>query len=377
MDDKSFILIRFPGDKQIYVAGINGIGKHKEDNGGNCSSSTGLKDAMLIIQPFEPGYPSIILKDVSKLNPEEISADLIAEMATVSAANTRLSASEFELDDPTDREHLDLVERCVGELNRLNFPAKCVLARTKSVRFKSRAKSDFPDCNLTGEVFLTAEYEIFSSLLSQYPSAAVFYMSTPGYGTWIGASPECLLQANRQLISSMSLAGTRSCAEHTEPWDSKNIEEQNIVTQQIVNDYRSFALNCEVTQPRSHTAGEVEHLMSEITAKRPSDFGPDDILRLAECLSPTPALAGYPREMALDFISGNEKINRALYGGFVGLISDTDSRLYVNLRSARSSLTLDGCLRLYAGGGITRFSRPETELAETEMKMQTLNRALI
>ena len=211
---------------------------------------------------------------------------------------------------------------------------------------------------------------MFETLCAAYPDAFVFFLSLKGHGTWIGASPELLLEKRGDRLSTMSLAGTR-LSDTVGPWDHKNIKEQRIVTEHIYRVFEKYLHGVVESPATTRKAGNIEHLMTTITGEGNSKT---NILSLLEELSPTPALCGYPREKALETIY-REEGNRRLYGGFCGPISENgDFRFNVVLRCA--FLYPDGKAILFAGGGITSHSAPELEWEETERKLNTLRDAL-
>lgn len=206
---------------------------------------------------------------------------------------------------------------------------------------------------------------IFKSLLTQYQNAFVFCFSTAQTGTWIGASPELLLKKERNTLSTMSLAGTRPANQNHE-WDLKCKEEQQIVTNYIVKTLRCVGLYPNITNPYNKQAGPVEHICTDIRSNIDDN---KDILKIAEMLSPTPALSGYPKEEAISKILEIEKHNRRYYGGYVGPSNDGNLSLYVNLRSMMYN---DNKCQIYVGGGLTAKSIATDEWNETLIKSKTL-----
>ena len=73
----------------------------------------------------------------------------------------------------------------------------------------------------------------FHKLVSTYPEAFTYLLSVPMYGTWIGATPELLLQAEDMNIHTMALAGTKN---HEGTLDNA-FTEKEVVEQQVVKDY--------------------------------------------------------------------------------------------------------------------------------------------
>lgn len=210
----------------------------------------------------------------------------------------------------------------------------------------------------------------FLKLTKSYPDAYVFCFSTPQTGCWIGASPELLLSSLQGKFTTMALAGTRP-AYTPGPWDLKNQREQQMVTDYVENCLKDNGLSVSVKGPSTRNAGSIEHICSDITATTTyKDFSTDNLIRLIGSLSPTPATAGVPKDLALRIITTQEKFKRAFYGGFCGPFRSVDDfTFFVMLRSGRVEVDR---FALFAGGGITALSEKETEWEETEMKLDTL-----
>ena len=209
----------------------------------------------------------------------------------------------------------------------------------------------------------------FDALADAYPDACVFTFDTPVTGRWIGASPELLLSADGRSLTTMALAGTRP-AGTAEPWDDKNREEQQLVTDFIADTLRRHNLSPIIGTRRTRRAGRIEHLMTPISASIPDDWSLPRLKALLADLAPTPALGGFPRQESLRLIARLETHHRAYYGGYFGIVeSPRRFTLFVNLRSA---LVTPGNTYLYVGGGITAKSRPDDEWTETERKSNTL-----
>ncbi len=211
----------------------------------------------------------------------------------------------------------------------------------------------------------------FSNLCREYPNAFVFCFSTPVTGCWVGASPELLLEAHAGKILTMSLAGTRAAYSPGE-WDVKNVEEQQMVTDFIVESLKENGLNPSIGETLTKYAGPVEHICTPITAPLSSDFDNEKVNALLRSLSPTPAVCGLPRDFALQLIERYEHFNRGCYGGFCGPYhAANDFHLFVNLRSAMIE-DVRSCI--YVGGGITHLSNPDEEWEETAIKAQTISK---
>jgi len=213
-------------------------------------------------------------------------------------------------------------------------------------------------------------------LSDRHRDAFISLISIPDLGTWMGASPELLVEVNTaKFFRTVSLAGTQAYpmdAPLSEAvWTQKEIEEQAIVSRYIVAQFKSIRLReFQETGPRSIRAGSLIHLKSEYHVDLKALPYPrlgDIMLQL---LHPTSAICGMPKQTAQDFIASHEDLERGLYGGFLGPVNiQGRSQLYVNLRCMQISPTQ---VVYYSGAGITHDSVAEKEWQETELKIKTL-----
>ena len=112
---------------------------------------------------------------------------------------------------------------------------------------------------------------------------------------------------------------------------------------------------------------DIQHLETPIAG---SLRDRSSILDLLSSVHPTPAIAGAPREAALDWLRCNEGLDRGWYSGPVGFTDAAGGgEFYAALRSA---LLSDEEARLFAGAGIVAGSRPEQELRETRLKFRAM-----
>jgi isochorismate synthase len=230
----------------------------------------------------------------------------------------------------------------------------------KKVVFSRVKKVSFPTKNIQ---------LLFNSLCEKYPKAFVYLASSSLFGTWIGASPEILLEVHKQSVFTMSLAGTKAL-ENQEDWDKKEIEEQQFVTDFILETLSEQGISDVESQgPYSFEAGPIKHLRTDISF----DLGNRTTLELASALHPTPAVSGLPQALAIELIEAIENhdlnYNRFLYAGYLGLVSPEHTKLFVNLRCCQIQ---PDAAYLYVGGGFTKDSNIELEWQETERKSKTL-----
>ncbi len=208
---------------------------------------------------------------------------------------------------------------------------------------------------------------LFHRLRAAYPQATVYLFTHPEIGTWLGATPETLLQYRRPQVQTVSLAGTRR-ADSEKPFTAKEEAEQQWVTDFIYEelDAHQGVSDIRIGNRQIWPAGPLEHLRTEISAVLAADKPLD---QLVARLHPTPAVAGAPREAALALIAALEKHPRRYYSGYLGLQKKGAAHYYVNLRCGEF---VKGGFVAYAGGGITAQSDPAAEWEETENKLQTI-----
>jgi isochorismate synthase len=211
----------------------------------------------------------------------------------------------------------------------------------------------------------------FENMAKKYPNTFVSLVSTPEHGTWMGASPELLMNVNQDyILRTMALAGTKPA---TSDWTQKEIEEQEFVKHFIVKQFQEVGVQkFDVFGPKTFTLGHLIHLKTDFTVDLKSTVQSPELVgtSLLHLLHPTPAVCGLPKKPALHFINQHESFDRSFYTGYLGPSNiQEETSLYVNLRCMQ---LLDDKAILYAGAGITRDSDPIKEWEETNLKIKML-----
>jgi len=199
----------------------------------------------------------------------------------------------------------------------------------------------------------------------------VYFFRHPKIATWIGASPEILLQKKNQTYKTIALAATKlNRPKLNTPWTRKELYEQQLVQDQIREDLDTFChrKNISVGKTSNLYAGHLVHLFTEYKFQTPKN--PIEILLK---LHPTSATAGRPKNSVMNFLKQNEQHQRSYYCGFLGPVDENEFSLYVNLRSAN---ILGSKVIIYVGAGITINSEPEKEWEEILHKSQTISKIL-
>lgn len=315
-----------------------------------------------VIEGIHPGFV-IAPFDLSADAPITISNLIDAEFYEFETIKSKDTGVHQKFPMPSkstsETEHHTAVEKVIKELDG-NPGKKTIIARVMCCDGKIDAA------------------KTFESLAKALPTAFVFLFHTPLSGSWIGASPELLIKCDGETITTHALAGTRLC-NGTNDWNKKNIEEQRIVRDYILNYFHKNNLQPVYSETETRRAGSIEHLFTRITARIPQfpacpsdNFfnNPGSIISFLKGYSPTPALCGMPKEESLERISRIEEFQRGYYGGFCGpCCSSTEFTYFVNLRSLRFD-NKNFCF--FAGGGITSQSNPAEEWHETENKARSI-----
>ncbi|MFA5298243.1 MAG: chorismate-binding protein [Lutibacter sp.] len=215
--------------------------------------------------------------------------------------------------------------------------------------------------------------DIFKKMLNSYKNAFVYLWFHPEVGLWLGASPERLLTSFEGNFKTMALAGTQKYGGTTNVlWQNKEKQEQQYVTEFILENLKESVETLEVSTPFTVQAGNLVHIRTDISGKLKSD---NLLEKLINALHPTPAVCGLPKDVATKFILEHEKYNRAYYSGFLGELNRNESTsLFVNLRCMELENNLAS---IYVGGGITADSIPENEWEETVFKTEVMKKVLL
>lgn len=219
---------------------------------------------------------------------------------------------------------------------------------------------------------------LLNRLRSAFPGCYTF-----GVGPLVGASPELLVSRVGETVRAHPMAGTaprggdpssdaRLAASLLA--SQKDRAEHQITIDMVWDTLLPFCSYVDSEpEPSIVAVANVQHLASLVEGRlsRP----PASILELVAALHPTPAVAGWPVEPALEYIAQHEACDRDLYAGPVGWVDAQGNGTWaVGIRSA----IVDGATaRLFAGVGVVADSDPEAEFAETEAKFQAVLSTLV
>jgi isochorismate synthase len=210
--------------------------------------------------------------------------------------------------------------------------------------------------------------DLFMLAIQEQKDAFVCLFNSGEYGTWLGASPETLIEADDHSVRMDALAGTMVLTQAPKQaidWGRKERDEQEFVTRNIIDILEKEGLErIEIDGPHVLLTSYAAHLHSIIQADRSGR----SLSSLVTSLHPTAAVCGTPKSAAMEMIARVEPDDRGLYAGFWGPWQvNGHTHLRVNIRCMR---WIEGHAYLHVGGGITAGSDPDLEWEETEQKAQ-------
>lgn len=296
-----------------------------------------------VFAPFDDEIPSVLIpKTVSEFMEEKL-PDFKAET---------LSNLSFTFNEKAKKYHISTVDEAIKAIKNDKF-RKVVISR-KEV--------------LEGNNFSVVK--VFKKLVSMYSGAMVYVWFHPKVGLWLGATPETLLKITENKFETMSLAGTQVFnGTMNVTWQPKELDEQQVVTDYIFTNLQPIVSNISVRNVETIRAGSLLHLRTLILGNLKGS-----ISELISALHPTPAVCGYPKKEAKQFIIDNEGYQRAFYTGFFGEVNiKKTSHLYVNLRCMEVEKSK---VIIYVGGGVTLGSNSNEEWEETVAKSKIMKSVL-
>lgn len=346
----------------VYSRPINSVIKCCLQNDDSLNLTASFQESGFVFSPFDLENPAIVfpesqcennLLETEKLEVNSVESLIIEE---------KLSAK---------RAHIQLVSKGIESIKNEDLE-KVVLSRFEEKELNN-----------------TNPLEIFKRLFNTYKNAMVYCWYHPKVGLWLGATPELLFKVEGQQLTTISLAGTQAYNDGSKPqWTPKELKEQQIVTDFLASQVEPYALSTNISKVETIRAGNLWHLKSRLISRLSNST---NLRTIIKALHPTPAVCGFPKEKAKDFILKNEDYNREYYTGFLGELNlrysktrntnrrNIENNAYASVKMQSNFYVNLRCMQLknnkalvYVGGGITKDSNPEKEWEETKNKAKTI-----
>ncbi len=264
----------------------------------------------------------------------------------------------------------EIVERALTLIHQGHFE-KVVLARALDV---------LADRNFD-------PFQVLHVLRCEYPECISFLLDCGSGKTFLGATPEVVLQfraqGDRLWLRSDALAGSihrgKSVLEDQRLGNhllnsEKDMREHQFVIRSICDRLQSMGAEID---PQVNTGllklSNVQHLHTPITAQI-SDSDWLIALDILQQLHPTAAVGGEPRDRAVCFMQQWEACDRGWYAAPIGWLNGNGEGTFgVGIRAGYIQ---GDRARIFAGAGIVANSQVENEQSETTIKFAALLKAL-
>ena len=218
---------------------------------------------------------------------------------------------------------------------------------------------------------------VLERLRRAYPGCFLFHVDG-----FVGASPELLVSRTGDVVRAQPMAGTAprggdpasDARLAASLLTSSTYRHEHQITIDMVFDTLIPWCSYLDYEPEPSVVGvaNVQHLATMVEGRL--SLPAPSILELVAALHPTPAVNGWPRDEARAWIEEHEGFDRGRYAGTVGWVDARGNGTFaVSIRCADIEGT---SARLVAGNGIVADSDPDTELAETQVKLQAMLSAL-
>lgn len=190
---------------------------------------------------------------------------------------------------------------------------------------------------------------------------------------FLGASPELLYRREDRAIATEAVAGTRPRGDSPEAEEAyaralleseKDLREHRYVMDSLQRALHSLCDQVRAeAQPSLLRLPQAQHLQQALSGCLRPELGD---ARIVQCLHPTPAVGGEPRQLALAQIESLEPFARGWYASPVGWVGRRAATFAVAIRCG---LLKAERLGVYAGAGIVVGSTPQDEWDELETKL--------
>lgn len=304
--------------------------------------------------------PKVIIKAAHDLN-QRINRALQREPAPTNW-DVRIVPDE-EKEQQENEGYRSLVETAKKAVRGGQFE-KVVAARQREIRAK-----------LVFDVRTALE-----KLREEYPGCYIYAIGRHNL-VFLGATPEQLVKLDGKQVSTVCLAGSIKRGETQEEDEQlgqqllesgKDRHEHDVCVRAIREALEPLCSELDVPEsPELMTVSNVHHLRTTVQGTLSNGA---TLIQLIEKLHPTPAVGGYPKDEAVTFLRENEGFDRGWYASPLGWVdTQGNGEFIVTLRSA---LIRGPRAYLFAGCGIVDESDPDQELAESEVKLWPMRKAL-
>jgi len=211
--------------------------------------------------------------------------------------------------------------------------------------------------------------EILKRLKKNHPNTCRYVWKRNINDILFGASPEKLFSFTKPNLTLEALAGTISTNSNYKKLlkSTKDLKEHNYVTQYLIKCLEvSKIKNFEKSDIKVNSFGDISHLQTLIFSEV-ENICPFELLKN---LHPSPAVCGYPKNAALDWINTLESFPRGNYASPMGWVDSSGNASF--LLAIRGARYIEENIEFIAGSGIVSGSVLEKEIDEIKLKFESI-----
>ncbi len=211
--------------------------------------------------------------------------------------------------------------------------------------------------------------EILKRLKKNHPNTCRYVWKRNSKDIFFGASPEKLFSFTKPNLTLEALAGTISTNSNYKKLlkSTKDLKEHNYVTQYLIKCLEvSKIKNFNKSDIKVNSFGDISHLQTLIFSKV-ENICPFELLKN---LHPSPAVCGYPKNAALDWINTLESFPRGNYASPMGWVDSSGNASF--LLAIRGARYIEENIEFTAGSGIVSGSVLEKEIDEIKLKFESI-----
>ncbi|MBO8233080.1 isochorismate synthase [Prochlorococcus marinus XMU1419] len=211
--------------------------------------------------------------------------------------------------------------------------------------------------------------EILKRFKKNHPNTCRYVWKRNSKDILFGASPEKLFCFTKPNLTLEALAGTISTNSNYKKLlkSTKDLKEHNYVTEYLIKCLEvSKIKNFEKSDIKVNSFGDISHLQTLISS-RVENICPFELLKN---LHPSPAVCGYPKNVALDWINTLESFPRGNYASPMGWVDSSGNASF--LLAIRGARYIEENIEFTAGSGIVSGSVLDKEIDEIKLKFESI-----
>ncbi len=211
--------------------------------------------------------------------------------------------------------------------------------------------------------------EILKRLKKNHPNTCRYVWKRNSNDILFGASPEKLFSFTKPNLTLEALAGTISSNSDFKTLlkSNKDLKEHNYVTKYLIKRLEVLKIkNFKKSDIKVNSFGDISHLQTLIFCKV-ENICPFELLKN---LHPSPAVCGYPKNAALDWINTLESFHRGNYASPMGWVDSSGNASF--LLAIRGARYIEENIEFTAGSGIVSGSVLEKEIDEIKLKFESI-----